>query len=362
MVMSDLGEILEKLGRRLEGLEGRFGSFEGHFRDGDDVVEEVTRELVFGEEPELFVSANFMAVDLREAAADEAPHVTLRGHHVRSEDLEVGTRDGAVTVDFHPHRNWQTLDFRSWRSAGGHMRMTIAVPRGTRVHARLDAGKLSAERMHDSELDLRSDAGKLQLEDCSGRLRLASSAGKIALTNFVGTLEARTDAGAFVGENVRLTGSSTLRASAGSVRCSGLSLEAGEHTVESSLGSVRLGLKQTVPLRIEASATLGSVRNEAGSGPPDAPVVLRARTELGSIRIYNEQPQGTPMRRVPVTDEREASSWSGGRIENPEQAPREPAPAPSSEETLRILGMVERHEITAGEAAALIAALRGERR
>src|SRR5581483_4534427 len=230
--------------------------------------------------------------------------------------------------------------------------------------------------LRDSELDLRTDAGKLRVNDCSGRLRIASSAGKVELEQISGTLEARTDAGAIHAEDIRLSGDSTLRASAGTVRVSGLRLLSGSHVVETSLGSVRLGLAPDSPVRIETHVSLGSVDNRVGQGPEDAPATLKVSSELGSVKIRYDEAPATPLHRVSVTDARigaepRADSGSEPRHEEqpaataneqPAAAPAggaRPASGPSQDETMRILDMVERHEITPGEAAALLNALRG---
>lgn len=375
--MNDLNDLLERLGRSFEKMDRRFGGFgnfgnaEGRFgprTEDDEPVETIERNLVFGEEPELYLSAGMMSVSLEPLKPGESARLVLSGRHARADELEIGTRDnGAVTVDVHPHYGWQTVDFRPWRMSGGHLRLTVYLPEGIRVHGRVDAGKFSVEGLRDAELDLRTDAGKLRIHDCTGRLRLASSAGKVSLSRVSGNLEAHTDAGAIAGEDVRLSGDSRLHANAGSINLSGVRFEAGSHLVETSLGSVRLALAADAPVRIETSATLGSINNSAGPGPADAPATLRVHTELGSIRVSREEAPATPLRAVPLTDARrpEGAPPAPARAEAEQPAPATataPTAAPANEaETLRILGMVERHEITAGEAAALLTALRGGR-
>ena len=141
-------------------------------------------------------------------------------------------------------------------------------------------------------------------------------------------------------------------------------------------------------MRIETKASLGSVANRIGDGPADAAATLIARTELGSIRLRHEESPPTPLRSVVFTDERGADDRDSGSyqpvdlepvsLESDEgtESPHQPATrgdqAPSGgvysesaaatpdlqSETLRILGMVERHEISADDAASLLAAIR----
>ena len=372
--MNDLGEFLERLGRRLEGLDRR-GGFGLHLADDEDeAVETIERDLVFGKTPALRLTAGMISVAVRQTAAGERARLVLRGRRANEEQINIGSgEDGAVTVDVHPRYSWQTVDFRPWRVRDHGLQLDLYVPQGIRLQARVEAGRMSVSGLRDSEFDLRTDAGKLRVSECSGRLRIASSAGKVELEQISGTLEARTDAGAIHAENIRLNGDSTLRASAGTVRVSGLYLLSGNHVVETSLGSVRLGLAPDTPVRIETHVSLGSVDNRVGQGPEDAPATLKVSSELGSVKIRYDEAPATPLHRVSVTDARigsepgaesrpepraEAQPAANGQPAAQASSSR-PASGPSPDETMRILDMVERHESTPGEAAALLNALRG---
>ncbi len=381
--MNDLGEFLERLGRRLEAMDRR-GGFGFHSADDEDeTVETIERDLIFGETPALRLNAGMISVAVHQAAPGERAHLVLRGRRAHEEQLNIGTgEDGAVTVDVHPRYSWQTVDFRPWRVRDHGLELEVFVPQGIRMQARVEAGRMSVTGLRDAELDLRTDAGKLRVRECNGRLRIASSAGKVELERISGVLEARTDAGAIHAEEISLSGDSTLRASAGTVRVSGLRLLSGHHSVETSLGSVRLGLAPDAPVRIETHVSLGSVDNRVGQGPEDAPATLKVSSELGSVKIRYDEAPATPLHRVSVTDARiggEPSAEPRPESRAEPQSAEQPAPPPASEapaaaqangerpagpsqdETMRILDMVERHEITPGEAAALLNALRGGR-
>jgi hypothetical protein len=375
--MNDLGEFLERLGRRLEALDRR-GGFGFHSADDEDeTVETIERDLVFGETPALRLNAGMISVAVRQTAPGERARLVLRGRRAHEEQLNIGTgEDGAVTVDVHPRYSWQTVDFRPWRVRDHGLTLDVYVPQGIRLQARVEAGRMSVSGLRDAELDLRTDAGKLRVSECDGRLRIASSAGKVELERISGALEARTDAGAIHGEDIRLATDSTLRASAGTVRVSGLRLLSGHHTVETSLGSVRLGLAPDAPVRIETHVSLGSVDNRVGQGPEDAPATLKVSSELGSVKIRYDEAPATPLHRVSVTDarigtephaeprpesqaEEQPAATANEQPAAAQASGSRPASGPSQDETMRILDMVERHEITPGEAAALLNALRG---
>jgi len=389
--VEDVGELLERIGRQMRRMERRSHHaadrwerrFNWPFRDqfgfwsddededrtvdaeGDEVVE---RELTFGEEPELKLTASVMNVKIMQAAPGEKTRLVLKGRDLDAVEIETGTWNGATAVELRLARGLRGLSFFG---GFGHRTAYVYVPAGTRVRGRADAASLSAEGLQNGELDLRTDAGKLSAEHCSGRMRLRSNAGKLAVRACSGDLDARADAGKLQVEG--FAGRIEVHAQAGSISISGLRLEPGESTVRTNMGSIDIALLPDVPVRIDARASMGSVRNRIGEGQRDALASLNVRTEMGSIRIrYDEEPP-TPLRSVPVSDEREEtrreSAGNGAaqaipldREEEPAQAAPQPATPPAGggeeNETLRILGMLERHEITAAEASALLAALR----
>jgi hypothetical protein len=409
-IVDEVGEFLERLGRRLshverdqqrerrhaerhgehmadraermaEGLAMRFGF---NFGEDDEFVDAETdgpvveRELVFGEQPELRLTAGPMTVKLLQVEPGGKARLELRGREAHDAEIEIGSWDNAVAVEVRPTRG-----FRGFRNFS-RMTLYLYLPEGVRVRGRVDAGTITAEGLNAGDLDLRADAGKLRLEHCHGRMRLTSSAGKITVEHCDGALEARTDAGKI--QLSEFTGTVQARAEAGTIHGRRLRLAEGQHSLETKLGSIDVTLVPHVPLKIETHASLGSVNNKIGAGQPDASAVLSARAELGSIRLrYDEEPP-TPLRSVPVMDERDDDRNGGYKPVDLQQVPvseegestaadataetqstAEPTPAAAGpqpatpdaqSETIRILGMVERHEISASDAATLLAALR----
>lgn len=392
-MMEEVGEFLERLGRRLKRMErhdrrwqdgaerwgGPWERWGEHFErffggrgewgeadesaDTDADVEE--RELTFGEQPELRLTVHLLSARLHQVEAGGKARIVVRGRNdLRHVEIE-SSGDGSGPVEVRLERRFGGIGGMNRRP------VDIYVPAGTRIRGRADAGSLSAEGLEQAELDLRTDAGRLRIEGCDGRMRLASSAGKLVVERCSGALEAKVDAGKLQVEE--FSGTINARTDAGSLQLRGVRLQPGEHSLESSMGSIDASIvpDPDVPLRVMARASLGSVQNRIGEGPSDAPAVLHARAELGSIRIRWEERPATPLRAVPVLDERGPNGHAtpGEPVEMrsvPLEAERPPAagaqPSPASPayevEVTRILGMVERHEISATEGASLLAALR----
>jgi len=384
------GNIAEKLGERLNSQFGDFGErFGGPFADrtavadGEAGSETVERELTFGEEPELRFRAGILNVQVLPVETGGRARLVLHGREARDAELLIGSDENAVTVDvrlMHGMRIFQNMS---------RLGLSIYIPESTRVRGRVDAGSISVEGLHGAELNLRAEAGKIKLSDVHGRARLRSSAGNIVVKESSGALEARTDAGTIKVQE--FSGALEARAEAGSIVCKGLRLEPGAHSLRTQLGSVDVSLAGALPVHVEARTSLGSVVNDA-PGPNDAPVTLSVRTELGSVRIRPlETATPTPLRQVSLVDERDAVAPDAAQAvdldpivpapaDRPEatqqdgsqsaplsaeipqanagQTGAEAAATRNDAETVRILGMLERHEITAGEAAALLGALR----
>lgn len=386
--MNDVGEFLEKLGKSLGKMDGPGGWGWGRDStaddgDGDDTTDDATpalkRELTFGEQPELEINASALSLRILPLEAGETPYIALHGKGAEGVDLRVDSEGGNVKVSVQRGR-----ELFGWTS---HLRLTAAVPAGIRLRVRLNAGRMRVIGVRDAEYDLRADASHVTIRDSSGRLRLSANAGKVDMDGFTGVLDARADAGALRLSDVHLDGDSSMRSNAGAIRCERLRLDAGNYQVETNAGSIRLGLLPGTPISVEASASLGSVNNQIGGSNDQAPVHLKVRTDLGSVRLYYDGPAATPLHNVPISDERagepatvqradERAEPAAAQPAEPREqaipfeagepaaaAPESPAPAASAssrqdDEMLRILGMVERREITSGEAAALIAALR----
>ncbi|MHB8577029.1 MAG: hypothetical protein ACYDCQ_17085, partial [Dehalococcoidia bacterium] len=193
--MQEVGEFLERLGRQISRMErrygrgaGRFGEqfqahfgehFQAHFSEdsdaGDTGPETDVRELVFGEQPELRLKVNLSTVHLRQVEAGAKTRVSARERDLAN--VEITTADDGA------------IDIKANHSLfGGSQRLYIYLPAGTRIRATADLGSITAEGLSEAELDLRTDAGRLRVRDCHGRLRLMSNAGKQDVQQCSGTL------------------------------------------------------------------------------------------------------------------------------------------------------------------------------
>jgi hypothetical protein len=364
--MKDVGDFLERLGKTIGKIDGpRSWDWGRDDDEGDEGGAAVERELDLSDGGEIEVEINASALSLRVTPLEpgQKPKIGLRGKGAESADLQVEQTGNKVKVSVQRAR-----ELMGWAS---HLRLTAALPADARVRVRLNAGRLRIAGMHDGEMDIRADASSVAIRDCNGRLRLATNAGKVDIDGYTGVLDARADAGAINLRDVHLDGDSVLRSNAGAIRGERLRLDRGDYKIETNAGSVRVGLLAGEPIAVDASASLGSVSNSITSAGSDAPVKLRVRTDLGSVRLYYDESSATPLRSVPVIDDRDDGAHDGEDAATPraaaaqsipfdggEQPVQPSAPSGGGDETLRILAMVERHEITPGEAAALLAALR----
>ncbi len=148
----------------------------------------------------------------------------------------------------------------------------------------------------ESDVDLESRAGHVEVAGLKGNIVAESSAGAVNIRNCEGTVKARSRAGSVILENV--DGTISARSSAGSVKFSGV-LSKGENWFRTSVGSIDISLKGEPDLTVDASTTLGSVscvpeltdayrsrsqcsgRIGAGTGR------LIAETKTGSITIHH---------------------------------------------------------------------------
>ncbi len=287
-----------------------------------------TWPLPFGERPELEMEADALPVTLQPAAPGEAPYLELVGHHVDRAEVHVARQGDAVRVRVRPGRRPFGL---LW---GAALRVVAHVPRAVSARVRTDAGSIDARELGPCRLDLRTDAGRIRLQDVHGRLRLSTDAGQVTGEGVGGSLEVRTDAG--------------------QVTLDVQHLDPGEHRVHTDVGAVSLELRPGLDVQVEARASVGAVRNEYPSRA-GASAVLRVSTDVGSVRVR----QGADV----VTGPWDRPPEPGrGPTEPPSPPPRPPGGPgrPLDPEVERILKMVEAGELTAREADDLLRALNHE--
>ncbi len=288
-----------------------------------------TWPLPFGERPELDMEADVLPVTLQPVVTGEAPYLELVGHHVDRAEVEIARDGDAVRVRVRPRPGRWPFGLFS----GAALRVVAHLPPAVSARVRSDAGSIDARGLGPCLLDLRTDAGRIRLEDVHGRLRLFTDAGQVSGEGVGGSLDVRTEAGK-VTLDVR-------------------HLDPGEHRVHTDVGAVSLALRPGLAVRVEARASIGSVRNEYPS-QAGAPAVLRVSTDVGSVRVRQGADAGAEEWDRPPEQSRDAAE--------PPPPPRPPGgpSRPIDPEVERILKMVETGELTAREADELLRALNHE--
>lgn len=237
--------------------------------------------LPLHEHPRLDVEADFIHVAIAPVADGEAPFAELVGS--RSDARAVVSADGGTTrvrlayagqharEEAHgAYRPWWDGKFWDptwwegrWKEEH-HGKLVLHVPRDAEVRLRSNAGRVHVERLWGCDLSVEAHAGRVTLDDVSGRISLATQAGRIDGHRVGGTLDVSTSAGA--------------------VRLDIAFLAAGAHRIRTSMGAVRVALARGMPVRIDATTTLGSARVDFPSAE-DAPALLSVEADLGAIRI-----------------------------------------------------------------------------
>jgi DUF4097 and DUF4098 domain-containing protein YvlB len=148
----------------------------------------------------------------------------------------------------------------------------------------------------ESDVDLESRAGHVEVDGVKGIIAAESSAGAVNIRKCEGTVKARSRAGSVILEDV--DGTVSARSSAGSVKFSGV-LSKGESWFRTSVGSIDISLKGEPDLRVEASTALGNIscvpeladafnrRNQCSGRIGAGTGRLIAETKTGSITIHH---------------------------------------------------------------------------
>ena len=320
--------------------------------------------LPFADEPRLELKADASSVILVPVEPGQPPRIDAFGRGAQRLDLRVDRITDTVRVQVEPFRQ-----FTWW--GGGDFRLVVRVPHTIRARVETTAGSIDAESLDGCQLDLRANAGRINLDRVRGRLRLSADAGSITGRGLAGSLEADTQAG--------------------SIRLELVGLDPGEHRVHASMGSIRLELARGLAVRVESRTSMGSSRINYPAYP-QAPALLRLDTDLGSIRVSEAHatavqawsapaPDASPRSEPPpqpqpaaqpsagsdidvdVDVDVDVDPWRTGPRPSPAPAPPSaPAPAPAragdaEPELERILQLVEAGKLSARDAEDLLQAI-----
>lgn len=301
-------------------------------------------ELDFAELPVIDFEANTGIVAVAPVPEGEQPRLEMRLEN--PDDANVGVSREGDTVRIRVDHN-----FGNWNFFGGRrdFRMLLYVP--NHIHGRIvnNAGVIDAHDLSEVGLEMVNNAGQIKLSTIEGTLKLSSNAGQIVGRNCAGLFDMRSDAG--------------------EVKMYGLRLWPGNHRIHTSVGSVKLYLAPDQRVRIDAVATMGSVKIHYPSDV-SAEAVLNVAAELGTVKVFPDR--GVDGQDDERGERRERRSERHIFAERPMMPvppdfgpfgrPGGPPPPerPTDEATRRVLDMVESGTVTAQEGMDLIRALKGQ--
>lgn len=261
-------------------------------------------------------SIQFIATDRPETAVEVRPRDPKQDRDVRAaEQAQVTYASGTLTL--------RTPKARNSLRRPGIVDVTVELPTGSRIDITgawtqvFGDGQLGETRVKTSAGDVRLGAtGPLQLTASHGSITVDRIEGTAEITTSSGSLRVGTIDGSAVLKNSH--GTTTIGAATGDLRVSGshgdISIDRAESSVtattahgtlrvaevargtiqlETSYGSIEVGIRQGTAAWLDANSGSGQVRNTlAASESPDKAqdtVEVRARTRHGNIDIRRAQ-------------------------------------------------------------------------
>jgi hypothetical protein len=202
----------------------------------------------------------------------------------------------------------------------------LYVPQNVQARIAAHMGEARIRGLAGCDLDVSTNAGQVELEDCRGRFVLRAKAGQI------------------VGK--RLGGTFAVEAGAGEAMLDIVQLDEGVHTVHSTMGSVKIDLKPGLDVRIQSRTVMGSTRTKFPSNNA-SPRVLKLEAELGAVKVREGAPYDDPRH----------GDWPDWRKTWAVQAIEPTAVEPAPDELRTILELVRQKKISPEEADRLIDSL-----
>lgn len=236
--------------------------------------------------------------------------------------VAVAFADGRLSVT--STVNWRAY---SWFSDGGSIEVEIHVPNQTRIELRSAMGAFRCQGVF-GDSQLKTSMGAIRIDEVAN-LAVETSYGDIVIDNVVGDLHAKTGSGEVrvrsllgAGDITNSNGSTSIgraggdlhvksangavligsadssvwvRSATGSVRIDDVSR--GEITVETSYGSLELGVHAGTAAWLDLGSKYGSVDSSltAADGPEttDDTVEIRARTGYGNVTVRRATTPGS---------------------------------------------------------------------
>lgn len=221
------------------------------------IQDQRTWALAFTDSPVLDFEGDAMAVDVRPTEPGEEPGVHVSGHDAAELEVTIEPAGERVRVHAHWRGGW-------WPFGRCDAQLAVVVPRQLTAHIQTGAGSIAVRDLGPCDLEVKTGAGRITLDNVQGNLHLETEAGQI------------------VGRQV--AGSFDVRTHAGEVQLQIVSLQPGAHEARTDVGAIHIDLAPGLPVQIEAHTTLGAVRNDYA--PAEQPTAtLRLATELGAIAV-----------------------------------------------------------------------------
>lgn len=169
-----------------------------------------------------------------------------------------------------------------WAWTSEQSRVHVTMPAWSRLEARMDLGSLSAKQPWEDAW-VRASAGSVKLGECR-TASVRADAGTVWVAA-LGSGEIFTQAGSVKVGTV--TGAVTASASAGSVKV--MEAREGSLDLRTELGSISVGVPFGTAVLVDCSSAMGRVITELperdAPSDPELRLELRARTELGTVRL-----------------------------------------------------------------------------
>lgn len=167
----------------------------------------------------------------------------------------------------------------------------VSVEQATRLDVRASAGTVVVGRVA-GPTEIRSSAGSVRIREIHGDATVKSSSGDTTIGSVTGSLKVAGAHGEIVVGRVR--GTVDAKASSGGIRID--SLDAGAATLDTSYGSVEVGVPEGTAAWVDAATKFGHVRNQLT--PSDAPAdddgdtaEIHATTSYGDVVV--RRPEAT---------------------------------------------------------------------
>ncbi len=142
----------------------------------------------------------------------------------------------------------------------------------------------------NGQINVVSSEGQVNVNNAQGQLNIQNEDGKVAINQFTGQVQLTTGDASIDMNNVKLSGSSSMKTVDGSFSFNGSLAAGGIYSIESRNGSVDVTLPADSSFQLVTATSGGSLQNDFGSSTVgSAPYsTLSIRTADGSIGLHEK--------------------------------------------------------------------------